>query len=239
MRLRSIALLLAAAAMAAAPAMADDKSSRWIRVQSMPLGGSMVKGDNYYHGWIEIQGWDWDVEKAAKIDSFTVKQGVKPVSSSNGGEWVADVERPAGRSDNIYSYKVGRGGTAAGTSDVTMKRGTSPAPSPPSPPAGPVPIPYPNFPLDYDEGDTGTHATGGNRTLTVHGTRTEGPAGPDKFGRVKVKFAWDGCARGLRLPSIELRDARMLYVLEDLTVVDCSAGSATFAYTGLRSSAIR
>lgn len=211
MRLRLIAPLIAAAAMAAAPAMADDKSSRWIRVQSMPLGGSMAKGDNYDHGWIEIQGWDWEAPPRGPFKGEIV--GIEPTYEQSA---TAKARRPVG------------------TSDLTMKRGTSPAPSRPTAP------PEPDRFLDYDEGDTGTHqATGGNRTLTVHGTRTEGPAGPDKFGRVKVKFAWDGCARGLRLPSIELRDARMLFLLEDLIVVDCSAGSATFAYTGLRRSGVR
>ena len=175
MRLRLIALPMAAAAMAAAPAVADDKASTWIRVQSMPLGGSMAKGDNYYDGWIEIQGWDWEApprgpfkgeitgiepsydQSAAKVDGFTVKQKVKPGGS------------------------------------------------------------------------------GANETITIGGARTES-SGPQSRGRVKVRFPWLGCTEGQRLPSLELRDARTLYVLEGVTVMDCSAGSATFAYTGLRRS---
>jgi hypothetical protein len=99
---------------------------------------------------------------------------------------------------------------------MTMKRGTSPAGSRP-PPAPP------DLDLDYDEGDTGTHAA-------------RRPAPSDKYGRVKVRFAWDGCARGTRLPLVELRDAGTLYRLEDATVAGCGNGVATFNYARLRKS---
>ena len=146
---RETIALAATLLMAGAPAQADGKSSNWIRVQSLATGGSLAKGTAPDDGWIEINGWDWEVEAARRV----------------------------------------------GPSDVTMKRGTAPAPSPPPPPAGPVPVPYPDGLLDYDEGDTGTHA---------------GPAHPpDEFGRVKVQFQWSSCVRGRRLPSIELRDGRI------------------------------
>ena len=119
-------------------------------------------------GWIEIQGWDWEVEVAAQAGGPFKGElaGIEPTYDQS----AASARRPAG------------------TSDLTMKRGTSPAPSPPSP------------------------------------------------GRVKVQFHWPACSKGQRLPSVELRDARMLYVLEGVTVTDCSPGSATLAYTGLRRS---
>ena len=141
MRLRLIALPMAAAAMAAAPAMAEDKASTWIRVQSMPFGGSMAKGNNHYDGWIEIQGWDWEAPPRSPFKGEIT--GIEP---------------------------------------------------------------------SYDQ------------------------SAAQSRGRVKVRFPWLGCTKGQRLPSLELRDARMLYVLEGVTVMDCSAGSATFAYTGLRRS---
>lgn len=189
-----IALLFTAAAIATSAGAADDKSSRWMRVQSLQLGGSMAAPPGSTLGWIEIQGWDWEAppsgvfkgeistieptyESATKIDGFNVKQSTKPIRR-------------------------------VGTSDMTMKRGTSPAAPPPPPP----PPREPDGFLDYDEGDTGTHAM------------------PPKSGRVKVQFHWADCVKGARLPSLELKDGRALYLLEDVTVARCTANGATFSY---------
>lgn len=206
---RETIALAAAMLMAGAPAQADDKSSNWIRVQSLATGGSMAKDKDVSDGWIEINGWDWEVEEStAKIDGFTMKQDHKKASPSGYGEWIADVERPREQATR-----------RVGTSDLTMKRGTSPAGSRPTPPPPP-----PDLDLDYDEGDTGTH---------------EMPALPaDKFGRVKVQFAWAGCVRGRRLPLVELRDARMLYRLEDVTVAGCASDGASFRYARVRRSPV-
>ena len=165
MRLASIALA-SATAMVGAPTNADDKSSTWIRVQQLSTGGSMAARPGSTLGWIEIQGWDWEVE-------------AKPGGSVGANE----------------TMTVGGGRTE-------------------SPP----------------EKDPLTSHLWGFKIDSITG----GPAAPDKYGRVKVKFAWDGCARGQRLPLVELRDAGTLYRLEDVTVASCGNGVATFNYARLR-----
>lgn len=68
------ALLIIGSTVAAAPE--RDKSSRWFRVQQMPTGGSMAQPGRAAgtggidHGWIEIQGWDWEVENPAGRGAF-------------------------------------------------------------------------------------------------------------------------------------------------------------------------
>ncbi|HXG81326.1 MAG TPA: hypothetical protein VNJ05_05955 [Sphingomicrobium sp.] len=248
----------------AADAGAKDQSSSWIRVPSSQSRATVSSHSNAANmagvggapageGWIEIRGWDWEVEAPDNLNSLKADQGstgsvdaqankvgvvtIPPNTSSgglygtsdlaqrsyekSGGEWIADVERPREKARRPI-----------GTSDLTMKRGTSPgghsttvnqyaiiqgqAQATPTPPPPPPPRRPPD--MNYIEGDTGTH---------------EAPVPPDKFGRVKVRFAWDSCARGSRLSLVELRDERNFYRLEDVTVVDCSAGGATLRYARL------
>ena len=187
MRLASIALATAAA-MVGAPANADDKSSTWIRVQQLSTGGSMAARPGSTLGWIEIQGWDWEVEAKPGGAFKGETTGIEPTSDSRR-------VKPAGSVGANETMTVGGGRTE----------------SPPE-----------KDPLT-------THLWG----FKIDST-TGGPAAPDKYGRVKVKFAWDGCARGQRLPLVELRDAGTLYRLEDVTVASCGNGVATFNYARLR-----
>lgn len=237
MRLIHIApLTLALAASLASPADADDQSSRWIRVQQLPLAGSMNQPAQAggKEKWIEIQGWDWEVEASDNLYSFKVGGGATPADAVGASANKVDIVTvppitgdSAAKVDSFTMKQRHRKVRPVGTSDLTMKRGTSPGGP------APQPVPRPDLDLDYDEGDTGTHAAsrrGTSESITIGGGRTESRAAPDKYGRVKVKFAWEECKEGTRLPLVELRDARMLYRLEDVTVAGCSTSGATLRY---------
>lgn len=190
MRLASIALAAAAAAMVGAPANADDKSSTWIRVQQLPLGGGMAAPPGSTLGWIEIQGWDWEVE-------------AKPVGAFKG--------ETTGIEPSYDSRKAKPAGSVGANETMTVGGGRTEIPTE----KDPVPSYLWGFNVD---------------------STSAGPAPPDKYGRVKVRFAWDDCARRTRLPLVELRDAGTLYRLEDVTVAGCRDGVATFYYARLRKS---
>ena len=190
MRLPLLALSAVAAAVAGAPAHADDKSSSWIRVQQLPLAGAMNQPAQAGGAskWIEIQGWDWEVE-------------AKPVGAFKG--------ETTGIEPTYDSKRVKRVGSVGADETTTADGGRARSAS---------------------EKDPLTSYLWGFKV----GSPTAGTAAPDKYGRVKVKFAWDGCARGQRLPLVELRDAGTLYRLEDVTVASCGNGVATFYYARLR-----
>ena len=62
------ALALVGASAAANPG--GDKSSSWIRIQQLPAGGGLAQPGSPAQAagkekWIEIQGWDWEVEAEA------------------------------------------------------------------------------------------------------------------------------------------------------------------------------
>ena len=64
-------------------------------------------------------------------------------------------------------------------------------------------------------------------------TTRNGDFSPPSRGRVTAQFRWIPCVRGRHLSTLDLRHADVVYVLSDLTVVDCSPESATFAYGSL------
>jgi len=149
---------------------------------------------------LEVQSWSWGGAQAGvtKVDSFTVKQGVKPV----------------------------------GTSDVTMKRGTGPAPV-----AGGVQVAVGDVTGD------GSAGPGASQSMTVGGAQTEA-SGPPTGKRqhkpmtltkpldrgsvnVKVKFPWAACRVGAHYPSLELGGGAERYVLQDVTVSGCGGSGGT------------
>lgn len=235
MRLVSIALA-AAAAMAGVPAAAGDKSSVWIRVQSLPLGGGMAQPaqGGAASNWIEIQGWDWESPGGTLFKGEITT--IEPAPATAVDKWKPTkphAREGASKVDGFTVKQSVKPVRPVGTSDLTLKRGTSPAmpaPSATSPSSRRF-----DGPMDYDQGDTGTHeATRPARPLAVGGSRTKGPSPPDKFGRVKVRFSWPDCVEGRRLHSIELRDATGHYVLEGARVARCSADGVSVNFSNVR-----
>lgn len=234
-------LVAALTAFAATGASAGEEKFYTITLQKAGLSAappSAGKGEQ-----LEIQSFQWGPRQstsgdgfirekphvvpgeAEKVESFTVKQRVKPADAGQYGQWVADVERPPAQATR-----------PVGTSDLTMKRGTSPSANP-----GGVAV---------ASGDVNDSAGfGASQSVTVGGTRTEAPVGglnkvealtwkhqanPSPSGslRAKVKFPWTGCRVGARYASLQLAG----YLLQDVTVADCGGTAAgpeesiTFVY---------
>lgn len=140
-------------------------------------------------------------QKVTKVDSFTIKQKVKPA-------------RPVG------------------TSDVTMKRGTSSAKERPGPS---------EVQSDTDRTRTSggyvltsprhaAGATGANETLTIGANRTEADPPPQGTLRVKLRFPWLACEEGKFIPQLIMGKPVKVYTLHDVVVIGCTSDSATFSY---------
>lgn len=210
-------LLAVSLVLAGAPALADDKSSNWIRVQSLPTGGSMAgKGEQ-----IEIQSFQWgsaasaaggsvrptfvtywdqtkpdasasgvnqigmdDTAGKEKLrrgsgsilspDANYVREKMQPNASTDGGEWIADVERPS----------------ASGL--PTGKRQHKP------------------FVI--------TKEVDKSSPRMMHALAQPLPQGSV---RVKVKTPWLACRVGAAYPRLELAGGGRRYVLEDVRVASC------------------
>jgi hypothetical protein len=178
-------------------------------------------------------------ESVSKVDGFTVKQGVTPVTvkldrvyvkswSSSGG---VDASPKGLDVDwDVAEYRAGDGGNARpiGTSDLTMKRGTSPA-------AGAAPT--------VTVGGTRTEAIGGPIIGTAIGRAAGQPAKPyvpssaaQGINRlIIVTTAAGGCTAGKRYPLATMAGGGKRYEFSDVTITGCgrSAGpeeQITFVY---------
>ena len=151
-----------------------------------------------------------------KVDSFTVKQKVKPVSPSSADTSPSSLGNRRNSSEidvkwDVVDYRAGDAGTPStfpGTSDMMMKRGTSPA-------------------SNRRIGSTRGGNVGGGAGLTI------GVGTPDQYGRVRIKFPWDACAVGSRYEDAVLRDGNGTYELKDVTVAGCAADGAVFDYSSV------
>lgn len=183
---------------------------------------------------IQVESWQWG--RVAKVDSFTMKQGVKPADPGQFGEWIADVERPQAKGDvTLKGSKIGENAPRVRPSDITMKRGTSA-----TRPVGGVRV---------ASGDVDGSSTGASETLTVGGAQTEGQATgkrqhkplvmqnyydqaldeplPSGSVRVKVKMPWLACKVGTRYPSLVLGGGAKTYRLTDAEVTNCGGDTAS------------
>ena len=178
---------------------------------------------------IQVESWQWG--RVNKVDSFTMKQGVKPADPGQYGEWIADVERPETKADmTLKGSKIGEKSGRVRPSDITMKRGTSA-----TRPTGGVRV---------ASGDVDGSSTGASETLTVGGSQTESQATgkrqhkpfvmqnyydqaldeplPSGSVRVKVKMPWLACKVGTRYPMLVLGGGARTYRLTDAQVTSCS-----------------
>jgi hypothetical protein len=87
-------LAAAIAALATTSAAAGEPTEHFftITIQEGRLGATQPGGTQAYVGrndgrvqQIQVSSWEWGAADASKVDSFTVKQGVRPVASTGGG----------------------------------------------------------------------------------------------------------------------------------------------------------
>ena len=209
--------------------------------QFLALGDSIPAADGAKDSrekWIEIQSWQWG--RVAKIDSFTIKQGVKPAGKD--GAKGGNVEFEWKVEEGESAPPAPAGGVRVASGDVDGDSRARPGASE-------------KITVDGGRTESG-QATGKRQHLPIR-ARTyydqgSAPAEKRQHGwttvskpldrgsvRVKVKFPWTHCTVGARYPVITLGDAANSYRLQDVTVASCgSAGdgndgpeeSITFVY---------
>jgi hypothetical protein len=172
-----LAALTLLAALAAGPAAAKEEVYFTVTLQEGRLAGAAApqgyagRNDGRLQQ-LQLQSIEWG-PRVTKIDSFTIKQQVRP----------------------------------AGTSDLTMKRGT------------------------------GVSATGENvqgpPDIVITGSRIPQPAAPpppEGSMRVKVRLPWLACEEGKTYRRLVIGDAVTAYELSDVVVASCGAGAIAFDY---------
>lgn len=181
--MRRLFAAIALAALAAAPAAAKEEVYFTVTLQEARLAGAAAPPGNVgrYAGrndgrlqQLQLQSIAWG-PRVTKVDSFTVKQSVRP----------------------------------AGTSDLTMKRGT------------------------------GVSATGENvqgaPDIVITASRIPWPQGaapppPEGSMRVKVRLPWLACEEGKAYRKLIIGDAVTRYELSEVVVAGCAAGGVAFDY---------
>lgn len=168
---------------------------------TLQQGRSTGKGEGF-EKQIQVESWQWG--RTAKVDSFTVKQGVKPADPGQYGEWIADVERPQAKGDmTLKGSKIGENSTR---------------------PTGPSET------LTVGGAQTEGQATGKrqHKPFVVQNYYDQALDEPLPSGslRVKVKMPWIACKVGTRFPTLALGGGAKTYRLTDAVVTSCgqSAG---------------
>jgi len=172
---------------------------------------------------LEVHSFQWgSASSVAKVDSFAVKQGVKPVSG--GGRSEMKMEDSAGGADAARDLdgmtkdlqaqdKMGNPSSAAG---VRVASG--------------------------DVNDSRKPGVGASESMTVGGSQTQSglPTGkrqhkpmvsrgyydqsmPPASGSLTVLASLPGCRVGARYPSLTLSGGGKSFTLQDVTVASCGA----------------
>lgn len=144
----------------------------------------------------EIKEWSFD--KVSKVDSFTVKQGVKP-----GG--TADVTMKRGTGP---STAAAPGGVAVASGDVNDSASTGVGVS---------------ESVTVGSGQTESAQATGKRQhmpLRIRQYYDQAPPPSGSF-RVKVRYPWPDCRVGTRYPSLALNAGGKSYLLQDVQIADC------------------
>lgn len=196
----------------AAAGAAAQKNQGFLALGDSIPAGSAASGRG---GQLEVESWHWGTaQSVAKVDSFAVKQGVKPAGKdgAKGGnvefEW--KVEEGESAPPPPGGVRVASG-DVNGDPDRPVIVGNVPNASAGKRQHGPVTI--------TKEVDKATPAQVAEKRQ--HGWTTVSKPLDRGAVRVKVKFPWAGCAVGARYPVITLGDGAGSYRLQDVTVASC------------------
>lgn len=180
---------------------------------------------------------DWSFERVAKIDSFTVKQKVKPVGTSDltmkRGTSAGSGGLPGKMNPPTVILKRGRAAEpAAGLGkqlEAQDKMGNAPA----STGIG-------NKVAEGNEDQALDRPTFGEKFMgrlnkfgSIDGALPPDGVDPPPQGslRVKVKLPWLGCEEGKFYPKLIIGKPVKVYTLSDVTVTGCFRDGATFSYS--------
>lgn len=152
---------------------------------------------------LQIESWQWG--RVTKVDSFTMKQGVKPADPEQLDEWIADVARPDAKGDmTLKGSKIGENAPLPTGASETLTVGGA---------------------------RSEAQATGKrqHKPLTMQGYYDQSLDQPLARGalRVKVKMPWMACKVGTRFPELMLGGGATTYRLTDAVVTSCGPASGS------------
>ena len=201
-----LAALAASSAAAAPPTGGKEEVYFTITLtDAMPMGSNDGRLQSF-----EIKEWSFD--KVSKVDSFTIKQGVKPVGT-------ADMTMKRGTGP---SAAPAPGGVAVASGDVNDSAATGVGASQ-------------TITVGSGQAES-AQATGKRQHMPLRMRQYYDQAPPPSGSfRVKVRYPWSDCRVGAHYPSLTLNGGGKSYLLQDVQVADCGdsaapTGQITFVY---------